>query len=300
MPAQPPFLTPTRTAAIGRSVFAITALMRSAAASVRRITWGLGRGAAMSRLLVRDVIACLIYVVAYQSATQGTSPHIQHRARLVRHAARVPRRIPDDVDLGLAHASDTGDRIFDLARQLGRRRTVRRGQCHIDMHGAIIVDVDFVDQPELVNVGRNFRIVDRLDRGNDVIGQPRHLIRRNVGRPLACVHSDGRSAFRRGLVGVVNHVKKSRAFNSACASTSTSSRVLYMANEARQVAVTPNRANSGMTQWVPARTATPARSITVATSCGWAPFISNDTIGPLPLAVPKMRSALISRSRSCA
>jgi hypothetical protein len=38
MPAQPPFLTPTRTPATGRSARAITSLMRSAAASVSRIT----------------------------------------------------------------------------------------------------------------------------------------------------------------------------------------------------------------------------------------------------------------------
>jgi hypothetical protein len=39
-----------------------------------------------------------------------------------------------------------------------------------------------------------------------------------------------------------------------------------MPNEARHVAVTLNRSSSGITQWVPARTAMPARSITVATS----------------------------------
>jgi hypothetical protein len=38
MPAQPPFLTPTRTPATGRSARAITSLMRSAAASVSFIT----------------------------------------------------------------------------------------------------------------------------------------------------------------------------------------------------------------------------------------------------------------------
>ena len=73
-----------------------------------------------------------------------------------------------------------------------------------------------------------------------------------------------------------------------------------MAKEARQLAVTPKRASSGMTQWVPARTATPERSMMVATSCGCAPFISKETIGPLSLVVPKMRSELISRSRSWA
>src|SRR5262249_41423206 len=43
MPAQPPFLTPTRTPTIGCTAFAITYLTRSAAASVRRIAWGLAR-----------------------------------------------------------------------------------------------------------------------------------------------------------------------------------------------------------------------------------------------------------------
>ena len=44
----------------------------------------------------------------------------------------------------------------------------------------------------------------------------------------------------------------------------------------------------------------PERSMMVATSCGCAPFISNETIGPLSWRVPMMRSELISRSRSCA
>ena len=66
------------------------------------------------------------------------------------------------------------------------------------------------------------------------------------------------------------------------------------------MAVTPKRANSGITQWVPARTAMPERSMMVATSCGWAPFISNETIGPLSSGAPKMRSELIARNRSWA
>ena len=47
MPAQPPFLTPTRTPTTGLAAFAITYLMRSAAASVSRITWGRGRDVAI-------------------------------------------------------------------------------------------------------------------------------------------------------------------------------------------------------------------------------------------------------------
>src|ERR1700751_3101036 len=100
--------------------------------------------------------------------------------------------------------------------------------------------------------------------------------------------------------GCVGHANKSRALISASARWSTSSRLLYIANEARQVAVTLNRSKSGITQWVPARTATPWRSITVATSWGWAPFISKEITGPLLLAVPIRRSELISRRRSWA
>src|SRR5579883_231229 len=43
MPAQPPFWTPTRMPAIGRSDLAMISLMRPAAASDSRITCGLGR-----------------------------------------------------------------------------------------------------------------------------------------------------------------------------------------------------------------------------------------------------------------
>ena len=81
---------------------------------------------------------------------------------------------------------------------------------------------------------------------------------------------------------------------------STSSRVLYMPNEALHVEVTPKRFNSGWAQCVPARTATPWRSITIETSWAWMPCNSNETIAPLFGASPKMRSELIERSRSCA
>src|SRR5581483_5778251 len=57
-----------------------------------------------------------------------------------------------------------------------------------------------------------------------------------------------------------HYPKKSCALISASASASTSPLVLYMANEARHVAVTPRRSISGWAQWCPARTATPDRS----------------------------------------
>ena len=62
--------------------------------------------------------------------------------------------------------------------------------------------------------------------------------------------------------------------------------------------VAPKRSSSGMAQCVPARTATPWRSITVATSCACAPFISNETIGPLSFAAPSMRRNTMNRRKA--
>ena len=52
------------------------------------------------------------------------------------------------------------------------------------------------------------------------------------------------------------------------------------------MAVTLNRSKSGITQWVPARTATPWRSITVATSWAMGALHLEGDDGPLPRAVP--------------
>src|SRR4029077_21083425 len=133
------------------------------------------------------------------------------------------------------------------------------------------------------------RIEHRLQRRHDFAAEPVGFLRRQrrVGLHVAGFGFDG-----------LGHENSSRALISACARWSTSSRVLYMPNEARHVAVTLNRSKSGITQWVPALTAIPWRSITVATSWGCAPVISNEITGPLSRAVPIRRSELISRSRS--
>src|SRR5579863_2965075 len=226
------------------------------------------------------------------------SPHIEHGAGFVRHAARIPRRFPDDGDLGFAYTRHAGNGVLYLPREFGRRRAVRRRQRHVDADRAIIVDADFVNQAEFIEIGRYFRVVDRLERNDDFIGQARHLVVRRSRRWRRSFRCGG-CTFGFGF-RIVGHAKKSCALSKACANTSTSSRVLYIANEARQLAVSPNRLSSAITQWVPARTAPPERSIIVATSCGCAPLISNATIGPLSLVVPKMRSELISRRRSWA
>src|SRR5579871_6023923 len=85
------------------------------------------------------------------------------------------------------------------------------------------------------------------------------------GRGGDLVHHRGRLSLSKP------QAKKLCALCKASASRSTSSKVLYMPKEARQVAVVPKRASSGCAQWVPARTATPSRSMIVEMSCGWAP-----------------------------
>src|SRR6187397_1230890 len=161
VPAQPPFLTPTRTAVIEPSAFAITSLMRAAAASVSRITWGLGRGSAMAFILFRRAANPSAYDVVLPTPG-ATSPHIEREPRLVAHAARIPRRVPNHVDLDLADAGHAGDGVFHILRQILRGRTIRRRQRHVDGDGAVVGDVDLVDQADLVDVGRDFRVIDRL------------------------------------------------------------------------------------------------------------------------------------------
>src|SRR5205807_7364730 len=105
---------------------------------------------------------------------------------------------------------------------------------------------------KLVDVGGNFRVVDRFERRDDLVSQPRHLVgwKTRIGA-RALDRFDGRRVTL-PLAGIVRvHAKKSCAFIRACARLSTSARVLYRANDARQVAVVPNRASNGMVQWVP-------------------------------------------------
>ena len=71
-----------------------------------------------------------------------------------------------------------GDGVLDPARHLAGDRAAGRGQRHVDGDVALVVDVDPVDQAELVDVGRDFRVVDGLQRRDDVVGQAVELFRR--------------------------------------------------------------------------------------------------------------------------
>src|SRR5258707_6674069 len=120
MPAQPPFLTPTRTPAIGRSAFPRMSLMRVAAASVSRITWGRGRGLAIF------LLSPLAGVRARQTKhlchkdnnellpgkTGSPSPHVEPDPRLGRHPPRLPGPVPHDVHPGQPDAPEAGDRVL--------------------------------------------------------------------------------------------------------------------------------------------------------------------------------------------
>ena len=77
------------------------------------------------------------------------SPHVEHSAGFIRHPARIPRRIPHDVDLDLADARHAGHRVLHHDRQLLRGGTVGRGERHVDGHRAFVGDIDLVDQADL-------------------------------------------------------------------------------------------------------------------------------------------------------
>ena len=88
------------------------------------------------------------------------------------------------VTLTLCDARHRGDRVLHPARHLAGDRAAGRRQGHVDGDVAVVVDLDPVDQAELVDVGRDFRIVDGLQRGDDVVGQAVELFGRDRGAPV--------------------------------------------------------------------------------------------------------------------
>src|SRR5512132_1004444 len=84
----------------------------------------------------------------------------EFEARRLRHERRIPRRIPDQLDLGVGDALDGAQLGLDLAGDDARHRAARRGQSHLDSNDAVVGDVDVVDQAEFIDTHRNLRIVD--------------------------------------------------------------------------------------------------------------------------------------------
>src|ERR1044071_949155 len=107
MPAQPPFLTPTRTAAIGFSARAEISLMRAAAASLRRMTCNFGLGFVVDGAAIVFLVESTHLICGpARAGTQLFSPHVQGDTRFVRHAALIPWRIPHHVDADPADPRD--------------------------------------------------------------------------------------------------------------------------------------------------------------------------------------------------
>src|SRR5947209_1673280 len=192
MPAQPPFFTPTRTPANGLSAFAMMSLMRDAAASVSRITWG--RGLAVAILIlstcydlwrIHDIRNAFVVYLGVVFGRRN-SPHVQRGARLVGHPALLPWWIPHDVDRHRADARNARYRILHHDRQFLRRRTVWRRERHVHGDRAVIRDVDLVDQAELINIRGNLRVINGLQRAHDVVGNASKLFRRQRAAGSGC------------------------------------------------------------------------------------------------------------------
>ena len=176
--------------------------------------------------------------------------------------------------------------VLDPARHFAGDRAAGRGQRHVDGDVAVVVDLDPVDQAELVDVGRDFRIVDGLERGDDIVGHPLDFIRRDGGAGAVGM---ARSAvgIGHGWASVTERHSAQPEATPAAFRKASARRVDFLERivEAEGGAAGRGHAIAGeerLAQWVPARTATPWRSITVATSWAWAPFISKAMIAPLP------------------
>ena len=131
---------------------------------------------------------------------------------------------------------------------------------------AVVVDIDLVDQTEFVNVGWDLGIVDGFQRRDDVGGE-RSISSGGNAAPLvvAGALASAKSVVLAGAVSVAAvatsktsrlvssiavtfHANKSCALVKLATRASTSSSVLYIANEARHVAVTPSRSIKGCAQ----------------------------------------------------
>src|SRR5690606_30490775 len=164
------------------------------------------------------------------------------------------------VDGDVLDALDAAGGVLHPAGHLAGDGTAGRGQRHVDDEVAVVVEIDPVDEAQLVDIDRNFRIVDRFQRADEIGGDALDLgLGQSGGQILRHPRIGGSGGI---LVAILAHgdlpqAKNLRARSMPSTSASTSSLPLYRAKEARQVEVTPNRSSRGWAQWVPARTAMP-------------------------------------------
>ena len=106
----------------------------------------------------------------------------------------------------LADARHGGDGVLDPARHLAGHRAARRRQRHVDGDIAVVVDVDLVDQAQLVDVDRDFRVVRRSSAPRRCrpsaaraprAAEPRRIAARRAPSAAASASADALSAARR-------------------------------------------------------------------------------------------------------
>src|SRR5215467_3556009 len=80
------------------------------------------------------------------------------------HSALVPRRVERDLDADVRHARHVAHPPLHLLGQHLRGGAARGRERHAHGHGPGRADLDAVDQPELVDVHRDLRVVDLAER----------------------------------------------------------------------------------------------------------------------------------------
>src|SRR5690606_3967546 len=129
--------------------------------------------------------------------------HVEGETGLIAHARGIPWRIEDDGGLGRADALYLAGGILHPARHFARHRAGTGRQGHLDLDMAVVVDVDLVDQAQLVDVDRDFRVIDFLKFLDQVVGDLVQLVLRD-GRRLRLALGR-RGSIRHLMLQVVSH-----------------------------------------------------------------------------------------------
>ena len=185
---------------------------------------------------------------AFQSLAAQPHHMFSDRARLVRHAARIPWRVEDHVDLRPRRRPARSRPHSPPCSAFLRRRAARRGQRHVDRSPR--------GRPRCRSCrsGRARRCRPGFP-GRRRSSAPRRCRRSAAPAPPAAAPTASRlspPAFGRRLSlaaasvsFIVAHAKNSCALSSASARRRPRRWYCTCANEARQVEVTPKRASSG-------------------------------------------------------
>src|SRR5258708_15997768 len=107
-----------------------------------------------------------------------------HEAELqlcgLRYARLVPGRMPDQLDVNIGDAVDRLNLVFHLVGQGAGRRAVRCRQSHLYSDRPAVADRDVGDEPEVIDIHRDFGIEDQPQGGLDALAQIARTRRRLV------------------------------------------------------------------------------------------------------------------------